>query len=58
MMAQDMHAVHRDSSKHTAKGSPCPVEVVFRHRDDLFRAGADAQGAALAPFTVYFRASS
>jgi hypothetical protein len=22
MIAHDMHAVHRDSSKHTAKGSP------------------------------------
>jgi 5-methyltetrahydrofolate--homocysteine methyltransferase len=29
MMAQDMHAVHRDSSKHTEKGSPCRLNSSF-----------------------------
>jgi hypothetical protein len=29
MMAQDMHAVHRDSSKQMANGTPCLLNSVF-----------------------------
>jgi hypothetical protein len=29
MMAQDMHAVHRGSSKQTAKGTPCRLNSLF-----------------------------
>ncbi len=58
MIAQDRHAVHRSSSKHTANGTPWRLNWSRDMAQDLLGACADAERASLAALAVELRSSS